>query len=100
MSPRRHPTKLRLIEGLGQPRVERIDSRDAVARLLVKAGSDVLLRRLSPVRAEAIGGAVDEILRLFDRVENEPLFAKVLEGKLSALEQLVRETPTRKKAPR
>ncbi len=84
--------KLRVIEGLGQKKQEPLASRDAVARVLIEAGADMLLRRISPERAEVIEKAVDEILTLFDRVDDNRLLFPVLQRKLDDLEQLMRET--------
>lgn len=84
--------KLRVIQGLGHKQQEPLASRDAVARVLIEAGADLLLRRISSERAEAIEQEVDEILRLFDRVDDNRLLFPVLQRKLDALEQLMRET--------
>lgn len=85
-------TRLRVIQGLGQKKQEPLLSRDAVARVLIEAGADLLLRRISPERAEAIEREVDEILRLFDLVDDNRLLFPVLQRKLDALEQLMSET--------
>lgn len=84
--------KLRVINGLGQKQEEPLADRDAVARVLIEAGADMLLRRISPERAEAIEKEVDEILSLFDRVDKNPILMPVLKRKLDELEGLVRET--------
>lgn len=84
--------RLKVIQGLGQKQQEPLASRDAVARVLIEAGADLLLRRISPERAEAIEGEVDEILRLFDLVDKNPLVMPVLEKKLNELEALMRDT--------
>ena len=84
--------KLRVIQGLGQKKQEPLASRDAVTRVLIEAGADLLLRRISSERAEAIEHEVDEILRLFDLVDDNRLLFPVLQRKLDALEQLMRET--------
>jgi hypothetical protein len=84
--------KLRVINGLGQKREEPLADRDAVARVLIEAGADMLLRRITPERAEAIEKDVDEILSLFDRVDQNPMLMPVLRRKLDDLEALVRET--------
>jgi hypothetical protein len=85
--------KLKVIAGLGQQRAaEKLSSRDAVARVLMEAGADLLLRRISDERAEEIEARVDEILGLFDRVDRHPLFLPVLQRKLDELEGLMRET--------
>jgi hypothetical protein len=84
--------RLKVIEGLGQRTQEPLESRDAVARVLMEAGADLLLRRISSDRAEEIEARVDEILGLFDRVDRHPLFMSVLKRKLDELEALMRET--------
>ena len=84
--------RLKVIEGLGQRKAEPLESRDAVARVLMEAGADLLLRRISSERAEEIEGRVDEILELFDRVDRHPLFMPVLQRKLDELEDLMRDT--------
>jgi hypothetical protein len=84
--------KLRVIQGLGQRVLEPLKSRDAVARVLIEAGADMLLKRISPERAEFIEGEVDEVLRLFDRVDREPALLPMLEKKLDALEALMQQT--------
>lgn len=88
--------KLRVINGLGQKQHEALADRDAVARVLIEAGADLLLRRISPERAEVIERDVDEVLSLFDKVDQNPLLMPVLKRKLDALEQLVRETREKK----
>ena len=90
---------LRLIRGEGRRPPERLGSRDAVARVLLEAGADLLLKRISHLRAEQIEQQVDEVLRLFDRMEEEPLLALVLERKLDALEALMAETRERRGRP-
>ena len=84
--------KLRVIEGLGQRKEETLASRDAVARVLIGAGADLLLRRISSERAEEIEQLVEEILTLFDRVDRTPILMPVLSKKLEGLERLVRES--------
>jgi hypothetical protein len=84
--------RLKVIKGLGQRVQEPLESRDAVARVLMEAGADLLLRRISSDRAEEIEARVDEILGLFDRVDRHPLFMSVLKRKLDELEALMRET--------
>jgi hypothetical protein len=86
------PPRLKVIAGLGQRADEPLQSRDAVARVLMEAGADLLLRRISDERAEEIEHRVDEILELFDRVDRHPLFMPVLQRKLDELEVLMRET--------
>jgi hypothetical protein len=88
------PTRpqLRVIQGEGQKRRRPLESRDAVARVLVEAGADLLLRRISPERAEAIEGNVEEILKLFDKVDASSHFVPQLKAALDELEQLLVET--------
>lgn len=88
--------RLKVIKGLGQREQEPLGSRDAVARVLMEAGADLLLRRISADRAEAIEERVNEILDLFDRVDRHPLFMPVLQRKLDELEGLMRETRERR----
>lgn len=89
--------KLKVIRGLGQRQDEPLASRDAVARVLVEAGADLLLRRISADRAEVIEQQVDEILHLFDRVDAQPLLMPVLQRKLDELEALMRDTRATKR---
>jgi hypothetical protein len=87
--------RFKLIQGLGQKKKsEALVSRDAVARCLIEAGTDLLLRRISPDRAEVIECQVDEILSLFDRVDANRLLFPVLQRKLDELEVLMNETRT------
>ena len=88
--------KLRVIQGLGQKKPDPLTSRDAVARVLIEAGADLLLRRISPARAEAIETEVEEILALFDRVDREPAKLAELSKRLDELEALMRETRERR----
>ncbi len=106
--PRRHPVSsrddegtmttaprapgLRVIRGQGQRRQEPLASRDAVARVLMEAGADMLLRRITPARAEEIERKVDRVLDLFDRVDVAPVLMPVLKRHLDELEALMRET--------
>ena len=83
---------LRVIHGGGQKKEESLKDRNAVARVLVEAGADLLLRRISPERAHEIEGRVDEILSLFDRVDRDPAAIPLLQARLDALEVLMRET--------
>ncbi|MFL5319492.1 MAG: hypothetical protein ACJ790_07525 [Myxococcaceae bacterium] len=85
--------QLRVIKGGGQKKPqEPLQSRDAVVRVLLEAGADMLLRRISPERAEEIEQRVDKVLRLFDLVDAHPPLMKKLEAELDALEVLMRET--------
>ena len=88
--------RFKVINGLGQKKIEALSSRDAVARVLIETGADLLLRRISPVRAEAIEGEVEEILSLFDRVDREPAVMAELQKRLDGLEALMRETRERR----
>lgn len=88
---------LRVIRGEGQRRAEEpLTSRDAVARVLIEAGADMLLRRISPERAEEIERQVDRVLDLFDRVDSAPVLMPVLRRHLDELEALMRETRARR----
>jgi hypothetical protein len=88
---------LRVIRGEGQRRPpEPLTSRDAVARVLIEAGADLLLRHISPARAEEIERQVDQVLELFDRVDSAPVLLPVLRRHLDELEGLMRETRTRR----
>jgi hypothetical protein len=83
---------LRVIRGEGKRTQEPLASRDAVARVLMEAGADLLLRRISPARAGEIERQVDRVLDLFDRVDAAPVLMPVLKRQLDALEALMRET--------
>jgi hypothetical protein len=97
-SEQRSGAGLRVIRGEGQRRPhEPLTSRDAVARVLIEAGADMLLRRISPARAEEIERQVDRVLELFDRVDDMPILMPVLKRHLDELEALMRET--RDKSP-
>lgn len=98
---RRSGPGLRVIRGEGQRRPdEPLTSRDAVARVLMEAGADLLLRRISPDRAAEIERQVDRALDLFDRVDANPLVLPVLRRHLDALDTLMRETRERRPARR
>src|SRR6218665_1720998 len=87
------PGGLRVIKGGGQRRQdEPLASRDAVARVLMEAGVDLLLRRITPTRAAEIERKVDRGLELFDRVDAAPVLMPVLRRHLDDLEALMRET--------
>ena len=88
--------RLKVINGLGQKKVEPLSSRDAVARVLIETGADLLLRRISPARAEAIEADVEAVLSLFDRVDKEPQLMPELQKRLDDLEALMRETRDRR----
>lgn len=85
-------SSLRVIQGGGQRKIEPLTSRDAVVRVLIEAGADLLLRRISPVRAEEIEVRVERILDLFDQVEGQPDRMATLERELSELEALMQTT--------
>jgi hypothetical protein len=88
--------RLKVIKGLGQKKsAESLSSRDAVARVLIETGADLLLNRITHARAEAIEHEVDQILALFDRVEKNPQALPELSRRLDALESLMRETRER-----
>lgn len=89
--------RLKVIQGLGQKKIESLSSRDAVARVLIETGADLLLRRISPARAEAIEQDVEAVLSLFDRVDKEPQLMPELQRRLDDLEALMRETRDRRK---
>ena len=93
------PTFLRVIQGGGERTHEPLTSRDAVVRVLVEAGADLLLRRISPERAQAIETEVNEILDLFDRVDATPGLMPVLRRRLDELEALMGETRDRRRRP-
>ena len=84
--------RLTLIKGEGRRTEEPLDNRDAVMRVLIEAGADLLLRRISPERAEFIEERVDEVLALFDRVDREPGAIAELKKRLDDLEGLMRQT--------
>jgi hypothetical protein len=83
---------LRLIRGGGPRAPEKLASREAVVRVLVEAGADLLLRRISPERAREIERTVDQVLGLFDRVDQIPALMPVLQRELDGLESLMKET--------
>ncbi len=83
---------LRLIHGSGAKQPPSLDSRDAVVRVLIGAGADLLLRRISSERAEEIRRRVERIMSLFDRVDESPELLPSLKRRLDELEGLMRET--------
>lgn len=83
---------LRVIQGGGERVQEALSSRDAVVRVLVEAGADLLLRRITAERAEYIERSVNQILDLFDRVDAVPQLMPVLKRQLDELEALMTET--------
>lgn len=82
----------RVIQGGGKRIQEPLKSRDAVVRVLVEAGADLLLRRITPERAEYIERSVEQILQLFDRVDDKPQLMPLLRRHLDELEALMTET--------
>jgi hypothetical protein len=89
----------RVIQGGGQRAHEALTSRDAVARVLVEAGADLLLRRISPERAQVIERAVNDILDLFDAVDRAPDQMPALRRKLDDLEALMTQTREVRRRP-
>ncbi|MGQ0505442.1 MAG: hypothetical protein ACT4TC_08975 [Myxococcaceae bacterium] len=83
---------LRVIQGGGQRVLEPLDNRNAVVRVLVEAGADLLLKRISPLRAEEIERNVNKVLGLFDKVDATPALMPVLRRELDDLEALMAET--------
>lgn len=98
-APESRPAFLRVIQGGGQRTREPIASRDAVVRVLVEAGADLLLRRITPERAETIERTVDEVLDLFDRVDGAPDLMPVLRRRLDELESLMSQTRDLRRRP-
>jgi hypothetical protein len=88
-----------VIQGGGQRTHEPLTSRDAVVRVLVESGADLLLRRISPERAETIERQVNEILDLFDRVDAAPDLMPVLRRRLDELESLMGQTRDVRRRP-
>lgn len=88
----RNPPRLRVIEGGGARTQEPLVSRDAVARVMLEAGADLLLRRISSERAEEIEQRVDRIFDLFDAADGQPALRAQLTAELDELESLMRET--------
>jgi hypothetical protein len=91
---------LRVLQGGGQRVQESLESRDAVVRVLVEAGADLLLRRITPERAEEIEATVERVLRLFDQVDHTPALFPRLQRELDDLEGLMRETRTQRASRR
>jgi hypothetical protein len=85
---------IRILPGQGQKRPEPLTSREAVIRVLIGAGADLLLRRISSQRAEEIRLRVDQLLSLFDRVDCSPQLLPALRRRLDELEAFMRETPS------
>lgn len=91
-TPERTVRGLKVIRGEGLRVQEPLKSRDAVIRVLVETGADMLLRRISVERAEEIHENVERILELFDRVDRRPELMAQLRRELDDLEALMRET--------
>jgi len=91
------PRSLRLIQGEGRGRQDKLKSRDDLARVLVGAAGDMLLKRISAPRANEITKRVEKLLALFDRVDREPLLEPVLRRELDQLEALLRESRAKAK---
>ncbi len=84
---------LRVIQGGGQKKSEeKLGSRDAVVRVLIEAGADMLLKRISSERATHIEQRVNKIMDLFDRVDDSPSLMPILQRQLDELEALMSET--------
>jgi hypothetical protein len=83
---------LRVINGEGRRTRESLQSREAVVRVLVEAGADLLLRRISPERAGEIQRSVDQVLRLFDEVDGTPALLPMLRREIDSLEELMQQT--------
>jgi hypothetical protein len=81
---------LRVISGENQGRETALRSRDDVARLLMRSAADVLLRRISSARANAIQKKVDRVFGLFDASAVDPAAAGLLRRELDALEEMAR----------
>lgn len=94
---------LRVIEGGGERVHERLASRDAVVRVLLEAGADLLLRRISPERAGEIERRVERVLALFDAVDRSAERVPELEREIEELEAMMRQTrdmhASRRRAP-
>ena len=71
-------------------------------RVLIEAGADVLLRRITPERAHDIEKRVTQLMALFEAAKSStPQQAQKkaqLHAELEALERLMSETRLRKKA--
>ncbi|MBS2030771.1 MAG: hypothetical protein JST54_22895 [Deltaproteobacteria bacterium] len=88
---------MRLIQGEGKGRQEKLRSRDDLARVLVGAAGDMLLKRISAPRANEITKRVEKLLALFDRVDREPMLEPVLRRELDVLEELLRDSKAKAK---
>lgn len=81
----------RVIRGEGQRRDEKLRDRNDVTRVLVGAAADLLLKRITPDRAQELERRVDKIMRLFDLVDDQPTLMLLLRKELDELEAIVRE---------
>jgi hypothetical protein len=95
-NPARGRPALRVIQGEGQGREVKVRSRTDLAGVLVGAAGDLLLHRISSLRAQEIERKVDKLMVLFDRVDQHPLLQRVLQRELDDLEALVRESAERR----
>ena len=82
--------QLRILNGEGRGRDERLQSRDDVARVLMRSAADLLLRRISSARANAIQRMVDRVFTLFDTAAHDSSAATLLRHELDSLEELAR----------
>lgn len=82
----------RVIQGEGRKQEEPLASPDAVTRVLLETGVDLLLRAISPERAQEIQRRVDRVLLMFDRVDLRPELRDVLQSELDELEDVMRQT--------
>jgi hypothetical protein len=87
----------RVIKGEGQGRDETLRSRDDVARLLVAAAADMMLKRISVERADEIQRRVNRVMRLFDKVDQDPVVMALLRRELDDLEAIWREGQRKRK---
>ena len=92
--------RLRVIKGEGQRQERPLKSRDDVARVLVGAACDMMLRRISVERAHEIEVRVERINRLFDRLGDDPTAMALLRRALDELEQIVREGSEKQRSRR
>ena len=92
-----------MIAGGGKRVHEPLASRDAVVRVLLESGADLLLRRISPERAGEIERRVERVLDLFDAVDRSAARVPELEREIEELEALMRQTrdmhAVRRRAP-
>jgi hypothetical protein len=96
-APGARPRGLRVIKGEGQGRDETLHTRDDVVRLLVSSAADLLLKRISTERAHEIELRVNRIMRLFDRLDDDPIAMPLLRRELDDLEAIWREGQARRR---